>query len=75
MLIKYVSGKNKIKLASVVNTATKVIRNEQEHLSRMYTVALKRKARQTLYVPTNPLNFLPFFSETSVRDTSKRSTS
>ena len=51
-----VSAKNKIKLAHVVNTAIKLIGNEQKHLSSIYNVALKRKARQILYDPTHPLN-------------------
>ena len=51
-----VSAKNKIKLARVVNTASKVIGNEQKHLSSIYNAALKRKARQILYDPTHPLN-------------------
>ena len=37
----YVSCKNKIKLARVVNTASKVIGNEQKHLSNIYNAALK----------------------------------
>ena len=41
-----VCAKNKIKLAHVVNTASKVIDNEQKHLSSIYNAALKRKARQ-----------------------------
>ena len=40
----------------VVNTASKLIGNEQKHLSSIYNAALKRKARQMLYDPTNPLN-------------------
>ena len=51
-----VSAKNKIKLARVVNIATKVIGNEQKHLSSVFNAALKRKARQILYDPTHPLN-------------------
>ena len=51
-----VSAKNKTKLAHVVNTASKVIDNEQKHLSSIYNAALKRKARHILYDPTHPLN-------------------
>ena len=51
-----VSDKNKIKLARVVNTASKLIGNELKHLSSIYNAALKRKARQILYDPTQPLN-------------------
>ena len=51
-----VSAKNKIKRARVVNTASKLIGNEQKHLSSIYNTALKRKARQILYDPTHPLN-------------------
>jgi len=51
-----VSAKNKIKLARVVNIATKVIGNEQKHLSSVFNAALKRKARQIVYDPTHPLN-------------------
>ena len=48
-----VSAKNKIKLARVVNTASKLIGNEQKHLPSIYNAALKR---QILYDPTHPLN-------------------
>ena len=41
---------------AVVNTASKLIGNEQKHLSSIYNAALKRKARQILYDPTHPLN-------------------
>ena len=51
-----VSGKNKIKLARVVNTASKLIGNEQKLVSSIYNAALKRKARQILYDLTHPLN-------------------
>ena len=36
--------------------ASKLIVNEQKHLSNVYNAALKRKARQILYNPTHPLN-------------------
>ena len=51
-----VSANNKIKVARVVNTASKCIGNGQEHLSSIHNAALKRKARQILYDPTHPLN-------------------
>ena len=51
-----VSAKNKIKLAGVVNTASKLIGNEQKHLTCIYNATLKRKARQIVYDPTYPLN-------------------
>ena len=51
-----VSASNKFKLAHVVNTASKLIGNEQKHLPSIYNAALKRKARQILYDPTHPLN-------------------
>ena len=51
-----VSAKNNIKRARVVNTASKVIGNEQKHLSSIYNAALKMKARRLLYDPTHPLN-------------------
>ncbi|KAK2183494.1 hypothetical protein NP493_310g02032 [Ridgeia piscesae] len=51
-----VSAKSKIKLVRVVNTASKLIGNEQKHLSSIYNAALKTKARQILYDPTHPLN-------------------
>ena len=47
---------NKFYLARVVNTASKIIRNEKKHLSSIYNAALERKARQILYDPTHPLN-------------------
>ena len=58
-----VSGKNKIKLARVVNTASKLIGNEQKHLSSIHTAALKRKARQILYDPTHPLKLFRNFRQ------------
>ena len=51
-----VSDNNKINLARVVNTASKLTGNEHKHLSSIYNAALKRKARQILYDPTHPLN-------------------
>ena len=36
--------------------ASKLMGNEQKHLSSTYTAAQKRKARQILYNPTHPLN-------------------
>ena len=54
-----VSANNKIKLTRVVNTASKLIGNEQKHLSSVrpeYNVALKMKARQILYDLTDLLN-------------------
>ena len=51
-----VSGKNKIKLARVVNTASKLIGNDQKQLSSIYKDALKRKSTQILYDPAHPLN-------------------
>ena len=51
-----VSAKKKIKLARVVNAVSKLIGNEQKHLSSRYNAALKRKARQILYDPNHPLN-------------------
>ena len=56
-----VSAKNKIKLARVVNTASKLIGNEHKHLSRIYNAALKRKARQIVYDPT-PLSTYSFIT-------------
>ena len=50
-----VSGNNKIKLAFVVNTASKVIGNEQKHMSSLHNAALKSRATQILYDPTHPL--------------------
>ena len=52
----YVSGKNKVKLARVVNTASKLIGNNQKQLSSIYKDALKRKSTQILYDPAHPLN-------------------
>ena len=49
-------AKNKIKIARVIKTASKLIGNEQKHVSSIYNAALKRKARQILYVPTHPQN-------------------
>ena len=43
-----VSGKNKVKLARVVNTASKLIGNNQKQLSSIYKDALKRKSTQIL---------------------------
>ena len=51
-----VSANNKLKLARVVNTASKLIGNEQKHLPSIHNAALKRKARQIVYDPTHPLN-------------------
>ena len=51
-----VSAKNKIKLARVDNTASKLIGNKHKQLCCMYNAALKRKARQILYDHTHPLN-------------------
>ena len=51
-----VSGKNKVKLARVVNTASKLIGNNQNQLSSIYKDALKRKSTQILYDPAHPLN-------------------
>ena len=51
-----VSAKSTIKIARVVNTASKLIGNEQKHLSSIYNAALKREPRQVLYDPTHPLN-------------------
>ena len=51
-----VSGKNIVKLARVVNTASKLIGNDQKQLSNIYKDALKRKSRQILYDPAHPLN-------------------
>ena len=51
-----VSGKNKVKLARVVNTASKLIGNNQKQLSSIYKDALKRKSTQILYDPAHPLN-------------------
>ena len=39
-----------------VNTASKVIGNEQKHLSSIYKASLKKKASQILYDPTHLLN-------------------
>jgi len=41
-----VSSKNKAKLVSVVNTASKLIGNEQRHMYSKYNASLKRKASQ-----------------------------
>ena len=38
-----ISDKNKITLARVVNTASKVIGNEKKYMSSVYNAALKRK--------------------------------
>jgi len=46
----------KIKLARVVNTASKLIGNEQKQLSCIYHAALKTKASQIVYDPAHPLN-------------------
>ena len=51
-----VSGKNKVKLAREVNTASKLIGNNQKQLSSIYKDALKRKSTQILYDPAHPLN-------------------
>ena len=51
-----VSGKNKLKLARVVNTASKLIGNYQKQLSSIYKDALKRKSTQIVYDPAHPLN-------------------
>ena len=51
-----VSGNNKVKLARVVNTASKLIGNNQKQLSSIYKDALKRKSTQILYEPAHPLN-------------------
>ena len=51
-----VSGKNKVKLARVVNTASKLIGNNQKQLSSIYKDAMKRKSTQILYDPAHPLN-------------------
>ena len=51
-----VSGKNKVKLARVVNTASKLIGNNQKQLSNIYKDALKKKSTQILYDPAHPLN-------------------
>ena len=49
-------ARKRIKLARVVNTASRVIFNEQKHLSSIYNVALKRKARQILYDLTHQMS-------------------
>ena len=54
-----VSANNKIKLARVVNTASKLIGNDQKHLSSIYNAALKRKARQILYDPEKYCMIIP----------------
>ena len=41
-----VSSKNKAKLVSVVNTASKLTGNEQKHMYSKYNASLKRKASQ-----------------------------
>ena len=51
-----VSGTNKVKLARVVNTGSKLIGNNQKQLSSIYKDALKRKSTQILYDPAHPLN-------------------
>ena len=51
-----VSEQNKVKLARVVNTASKLIGNNQKQLSSIYKDALKRKSTQILYDPAHPLN-------------------
>ena len=51
-----VSGKNKVKLARVVNTASKLIGNDQKQLPSIYKDALKRKSTQILYDPAHRLN-------------------
>ena len=48
--------KNKVKLARVVSTASKLIGNDQKQLSSIYKDALKRKSTQILYDPAHPLN-------------------
>ena len=40
----------------VVNTASKLIGNNQKQLSSIYKDALKRKSTQILYDPAHPLN-------------------
>ena len=55
MAISVVAG-TKIKLARVVNTASKLIGNEQKQLSCIYHAALKTKASQIVYDPAHPLN-------------------
>ena len=59
-----VCAKNKIKRARVVKTASRLISNEQKHLSSIYNDALK----------TYPFSEMRF-SETSTRETSKSSIS
>ena len=58
-----VNIKNRAKLARVVNIATKLIGREQNQLSLIYNVALKRKAIQIFRDDTHPLhaafNILP----------------
>ena len=54
-----VSANNKIKLARVVNTASKLIGNDQKHLSSIYNAALKRKAREILYDPEKYCMIIP----------------
>ena len=48
--------KNKVKLARIVNTASKLIGNNQKQLSSIYKDALKRKSTQMFYDPAHPLN-------------------
>ena len=48
-----VSRKNKVKLARVVNTASKLIGNDHKQLSSICKDALKRKSTQILYDPAH----------------------
>ena len=47
-MVGNVIGKNKVKLARVVNTASKLIGNDQKQLSSIYKEALKRKSTHIL---------------------------
>ena len=51
-----VNMKNRAKLARIVNIATKLIGREQNQLSHVYNVALKRKAIKIFHDDTHPLN-------------------